>query len=119
MDSITFHTLAALWLTMPQTVHVLAGLFLLLQVADIVSTCLALRRGGAEANPIARWAISRYPAQPAVGLTALKVLTVIPLFALPLWGAEAARITLTLAVWVYIWVIYNNVRVLRGLELGS
>ncbi len=79
-----------------------------LQLADIVTTWLALRGGAArEANPVVRWFIERLGLVP--GLVAAKLALVAPVLAV----ATASTTALWLGIALYAAVIVNNIIVLR------
>lgn len=55
----------------------IAGLFLLLQGLDILTTFVGLRNGAVEANPFAAWVMSSYGEFVMYGLKAALVLAVL------------------------------------------
>ncbi len=86
----------------------LFALFVLLQCMDFYTTYTIIETGkGHEANPILAWVFDKigYP----IGLAIFKGLCIgIGIFLLDFWYAIAILDIL------YVWVIFNNLKVLRG-----
>lgn len=96
----------------------------LLNVADVLTTLRILNfDDGEERAPLVQWAMDRYGA--LEGMLVLKVPLLIPLGVLLATGVEYFEVydvriwftwmLLPLITW-YVWVVYNNVCVLKGLK---
>jgi len=90
----------------------LFALVLALQLVDIATTLYVLKRGGVEANPLMRRLMEAF-GSPEAALVATKFAFVVLLGALyesiPVWsfGLMAA---------IYVWVAYNNGKVIRAIR---
>jgi len=82
------------------------ALFVLLQIADIWTTDKALKLGAREANPILAKLFEKYP--PILTMIAIKVPGVILLWWADMYGVTAGCCAL------YLWVVLNNLDVLRS-----
>lgn len=80
-------------------------IFAVLQVLDIWTTLTALKKGAREVNPILAKAFNY--AKPLLVMVTIKLLGI-----WALWYADMYVIT-GLACAVYLWVIDNNLRVIR------
>ena len=81
-------------------------IFIGLQIADIWSTDKALRLGKREANPLLNWLFQRF--DPVGVMVVMKVAA-----AWLLWYADVYVVTGLLCAF-YLWVVDNNIRVIRG-----
>ena len=81
-------------------------IFIGLQIADIWSTDKALRLGKREANPLLNWLFQRFD---PVGVMVAMQLVAVWL----LWYADVYVVTGLLCAF-YLWVVDNNIRVIRG-----
>ena len=81
-------------------------IFIGLQIADIWSTDKALRLGKREANPLLNWLFQRF--DPIGVMVAMKLVA-----AWLLWYADVYVVTGLLCAF-YLWVVDNNIRVIRG-----
>ena len=82
-----------------------------LQAADLATTLVVLQRGGKELNPVARWFIVKLG--PLFGLSLLKLAAI----AVMVWAAPTPGVDYVFAALcgAYVFVVANNVRVLRRL----
>lgn len=87
----------------------LFGVYLLLQVADLVLTHEALRLGGHEANPLSRWLIERLGNVWIAGTLAKAPIAVLVGLSGEAWLAGAACL-------LYGWVVKHNADVVRELK---
>ncbi len=96
-------------------IYALYGLFVLLQIGDLTSTVIALRKGGAEANKLIAWLIWKIGAIPALG--AVKVLIAgiafVPVIFVPTPWVYAL---LALFDLLYVAVVVNNIKVVKTLS---
>jgi len=90
----------------------------LLQLADVCTTVLIIRRGlGREANPIVAEAIDAFGLIP--GLLVVKLLFVIPTWSTAMqhfsepWMALLQKSLLAAICLGYVWVVVHNWRILR------
>lgn len=92
-------------------IKLLFVLFVLLQVADAVTTTIGLDKGGREANPVLRWLFDKIGLAPAFMITKG---VVIVLF----WHyAEAIPLAIWLAmIALYSWIVYNNLGAIEKLQ---
>jgi len=98
---------------MNQTVIVvLFAVFVGLQVGDVLTTVRALDNGATEANKIVQWVMARIGVIPA--LIVVKVLAVGAMLAAVILAPELARFVLAALDLLYLAVVINNVRVIRG-----
>ena len=91
---------------------ILLLILIALNIADIVTTVIGLKRGATEGNPVARKLLGPVPALPAMiglKLALLAVLTLLLVY-YPSWWPVGAAFCLYSA-----YVVWNNVRVIRGL----
>ena len=88
----------------------MSGLFLAiyvaLQVADVWTTDKALKMGKREANPFLAYLFTRFPPVPT--MVVVKAVAVVAL-----WYAAFWPLTAVLCV-LYVWVVGNNLQVIRG-----
>lgn len=81
----------------------------LLQVADVESTCRVIGMGiGHEANPVMAWLIRTLGLLPGLILPKLIVMVLVYVFALELPYIDYLLLIL---VWFYIFIVFNNVRI--------
>ena len=83
-------------------------IFAVLQVLDIWTTLTALKKGAREVNPILAKAFNY--ADPLAVMVAVKLVAI-----WALWWADMYVIT-GLACAAYLWVVDNNLRVIRGMK---
>ena len=81
-------------------------LFIALQIADIWTTDKALALGKREANPLLNWLFQRF--DPVGVMVVMKVAA-----AWLLWYADVYVVTGLLCAF-YLWVVDNNIQVIRG-----
>ena len=81
-------------------------IYIALQVVDIWSTDQVLARGGREVNPVLAKLFTRFPPVPAM------IVTKIPAVVL-LWWADMFLTTI-LCCLIYLWVVINNLTVLKN-----
>lgn len=93
-------------------INFLFVVFVLLQIADVASTMIALNMGAREANPVMRWLFEKIGVNPA--LYTVKVSGIVLLW---VYGMGLPVIVWLIMVGVYVAVVYNNARVI--LELSS
>jgi len=84
------------------------AIFIALQIGDIWSTLTALKLGGREVNPVLA-KLFNY-ADPLAVMVAVKLVAI-----WALWWADMYVIT-GLACAAYLWVVDNNLRVIRGMK---
>lgn len=86
--------------------------FCVLQVADFATTYIAIKMGGAEANPVVRWAIENLGLLPSlIGFKALSIAGVY--YGAAKMGVDAVMIWTVFYVAVVIWNI-AQINKLRG-----
>lgn len=93
----------------------LCVILLLLQLADGVTTYVAIKRGATEANPVLKWARNNIPGKWTWLLLAkaLGVATILWLASAPFEYQTESLVALTL---LYVGIVGNNVKVIRGLR---
>lgn len=89
--------------------NIIIALLIVLGIADVVTTLKGLKAGDEEANPLAAWVFKLLG--PVPGMLALKILCT----AIIIGVVEVSRWWWLGAIFVvgYIYVLWNNVRVLR------
>lgn len=91
--------------------HVLFScLFAALNVWDAVLTVKVIRLGGIELNPAMRWLMNRIGVEVALFLT--KVLVFASIYEYGPWPVETQGLLIAL----YVIVVANNIKVLKGLR---
>lgn len=88
------------------------GLFAALQLADAGTTLAVLRSGGREANPAMRWVFGLIGAAPALALVKLAL---IALCVVLVDRPFAPQVIAALSA-LYVYVVINNLRVLKDLR---
>jgi hypothetical protein len=81
------------------------AVFIVLQVFDIWTTLVALKKGAREANPVLAWLFSH--AEPIVVLIGIKLLAT-----WLLWYVDLYLLTGLFCAF-YLWVVDNNLRVIQ------
>lgn len=96
---------------------VLFGLFVALNVADVLLTVDILMLGGYEINPVARWFIEFCPRAPALGLIVLKTLSIVGVcYFLAMFDDVQDALSLLGLCAFYVWVVGHNFQVLATLD---
>lgn len=93
------------------TIDLLFVIVAALQIADAVTTTMALDRGGFEMNPILRWLFEW------IGLNATFLITKgVGLVLLFMYGHMLHIAAWLVLIAVYVWVVHNNVKTVRRLS---
>jgi hypothetical protein len=89
--------------------YILLAIFIALQIGDFYTTYTILKTGkGYEANPILAWIFNKIGS--TIGLVIVKGLCiVVGVYAAQFWNGFYILVP---AIALYIWVVYNNYKVL-------
>ncbi len=96
-------------------IYALYGLFVLMQLGDMISTVIALKKGGSEANKLIASIMEKIGVIPALAVVKLLLMALV-----------YAAIAFVPAPWIYallgifdalyIWVVINNIKVVKTLS---